>query len=95
LAPDGPDERYDREKDSAFVSGVMQSLNLSEGVVKDVEEEANEELEDSELEEEEEDPGRMSTCSSASRHPDKPASSSSDFTRAAVICLEVYFLITR
>ncbi|PLW55604.1 hypothetical protein PCANC_03557 [Puccinia coronata f. sp. avenae] len=77
LARDGPDERYDREKDSAFVSGVMQNLNLSEGVVKDVEEAANEELEDSELEEEEEDPGRMSTCSSASRHPDDPASSSS------------------
>ncbi|KAA1121297.1 hypothetical protein PGTUg99_031260 [Puccinia graminis f. sp. tritici] len=70
LARDGPEERYDREKDTAFVSGVMQNLNLSEGVVKDVEEAANEELDDSD-QEEEDDPGRMSTCSSASRAPDE------------------------
>ncbi|KAH9449877.1 hypothetical protein Pst134EB_020686 [Puccinia striiformis f. sp. tritici] len=75
LARDGPEERYDREKDSAFVSGVMQNLNLSEGVVKDVEEAANEDLEDSDLEEEE-DPGRMSISSSASRPADDHSSSS-------------------
>jgi len=73
LARDGPEERYDREKDSAFVSGVIQNLNLSQGVVHDVEEAANEDMDDSE--QEEDDPGRMSTCSSASRAPEEQSPS--------------------
>lgn len=54
------EDQYEREKDSAFVTGVIKNLNLGDGVVKDVEEAANEESDDSD----QEDVLNMSNCSS-------------------------------
>lgn len=65
LARDGPEERYDRETDAAFVTGVMENLNLGEAVVKEVEEVANADLDDSD--EDDETLARNSNCSSTSR----------------------------